>query len=401
MNAIRAWVALLAVGVAATGCAASHRHGDGRNTDLNAIWQRSLARAPTAVTAAFDPRGRLWLAGVEHGHVLVRHSDDLGKTFSTPARVNPEPERVAADGENRPKLAFGLGGEIYLSWSRSGERPFSGDVRFAHSRDGGKTFSAPVTVNDDRAPIGHRFDALIVDGAGRVHLMWLDKRDREQAGKAYTGIALYHAVSDDGGKKFGPNRKLADHTCECCRIAAARDTYGTPVIAWRQVYGKNVRDHALLRLDDRSEPQRLSHEQWALDACPHHGPALAIGPDGVHHTAWFSGAPQQQGLFYARSTDGSTFTTPLPFGDNGAQAGHPAVLSLGRTVFLAWKEFDGKNTVIRLMRSNDGGVTWSAPAALVTTAAASDHPQLIARGRRAWLGWNTAREGFRLIEAAR
>ncbi len=364
------------------------------------MWQKSLARAPISATAAFDARGRLWLAAVENGHVLVRHSNDLGKTYTAPVRVNSTPERVAADGENRPKLAFGKHDEVYVSWTQSLDEPFAGHVRYAHSRDGGKTFSTPITVNEDRAPIGHRFDALIVDGKGRVHLVWLDKRDRERAGKAYAGIALYHAVSDDGAT-FGPNRKLADHTCECCRIAIALAADGTPVVAWRQVYGKNVRDHALLRLDGRSEPQRLSHEQWALDACPHHGPALAIGPDGGHHAAWFSGAPQQPGLFYARSTDGVAFTAPLPFGDNDAQAAHPAVLSLGRAVFLAWKEFDGKNTVIRLMRSTDGGVTWSAPAKLATTAAASDHPQLIAHGRRAWLGWNTAREGFRLIDVTR
>ncbi len=391
-------VAALLVAALAAGCAATHKHDAAKPIDRNAMWRKSLARAPTAATAAFDARGRLWLATVEDGHVVLRHSNDMGKTFSVLVRVNPASERIAADGENRPKLAFGKHGEVYVSWTQSLDVPFAGHVRFAYSRDGGATFSPPVTVNDDRAPISHRFDALIVDGTGRVHLLWLDKRDRQKAGEMYAGIALYHAVSDDGGTTFSPNRKLADHTCECCRIAVALDADGVPVAAWRQVYGKNERDHALMRLDGRSTPRRLSHEQWALDACPHHGPALAIGPDGVRHAAWFSGAPQQQGLFYARSIDGTAFTTPLPFGDNDAQAGHPAMLSLGRVVFLAWKEFDGKNTVIRLMRSNDGGATWPAPTTLANTAATSDHPQLIAHGRRGWLGWNTAREGFRLIE---
>lgn len=92
---------------------------------------------------------------------------------------------------------------------------------------------------------------------------------------------------------------------------------------------------------------------------------------------------------------------PLTVGDADAQSARPQVLSLGRAVFLAWKEFDGKNTLIRIMRSNDGGVTLSAPTTAASTAAASDHPQLIAHGRRVWLAWNTAREGFRLIEVTR
>ena len=83
MSAARALALLLAAGVLTTGCAAAHRH-DRAATDRNAMWQKSLARTPLAVTAAFDARGRPWLASVDHGHVLVHYSDDLGIT--TPRR---------------------------------------------------------------------------------------------------------------------------------------------------------------------------------------------------------------------------------------------------------------------------------------------------------------------------
>ncbi len=163
MSAARAVLSLLVAALAA-GCAATHKHDAAKPIDRNAMWRKSLARAPTAATAAFDARGRLWLATVEDGHVVLRHSNDMGKTFSVLVRVNPASERIAADGENRPKLAFGKHGEVYVSWTQSLDVPFAGHVRFAYSRDGGATFSPPVTVNDDRAPISHRFDSLIVDG---------------------------------------------------------------------------------------------------------------------------------------------------------------------------------------------------------------------------------------------
>lgn len=380
------------------------------------MWQKSLARAPVAATAAFDARGRLWVAAVENGHVLVRRSNDFGKTFSVPVRVNPAPERVAADSENRPKLAFGKHDEVYVSWTQSLDEPFAGHVRFAHSRDGGKTFSAPITVNDDHAPISHRFDSLIVDGAGHVHLVWLDKRAKDAAGGAYAGIALYHAMSANGAR-FGPNTKLADHTCECCRIALARDTDGVPVALWRHVFadgtearaarqggrdggfGKNTRDHALLRLDGVSTLVRASHDDWRVDGCPHHGPALSIGPDGIYHLAWFTGAPGRAGLYYRRSPDrGRSFGAPMRFGNPEAQPGRPQVLSLGSRVVLAWKEFDGKSSLVRAMGSRDGGATWSVPEILARTAGASDHPQLLPDRGRMFLGWQTVNEGFRLIE---
>lgn len=398
-------MAVLAATVAAGAWAADeHMHPatTGAKPDRDKMWQQSLARAPIATTATFDARGRLWLARVAAGHVLVSRSGDLGKTFSAPAKVNAEPELVAADGENRPKLAFGRHGEIFVSWTQSLEAPFAGHVRFSRSLDDGRTFTPPITVNDNREAISHRFDALAVAGDGRVWIAWLDRRDRSAAdktGQEFAGISLYAAVSADGGASFAPNRRLAEHSCECCRIALALDTDGVPVFAWRHVFGRNIRDHALLRADGRAPIQRLSSEQWAMDACPHHGPTLAIAGDGTYHAAWYSGAPASNGLFYASSGNrGASFSAAQRFGDNDAQAGHPSLFSSGRKLYLAWKEFDGQNTLIRAQHSTDSGRHWDAPYTLATTAERSDHPQLIGNGTRVFLAWNSAREGFRLIE---
>jgi hypothetical protein len=370
--------------------------------DMAKMWQTSLARQPLAVTATFDTKGRLWLASVKDGHVAVSHSDDLGKTYSTPVLVNSEREYIAADGENRPKILVAGNGNVYVSYTQPLETPFSGNVRFSRSVDGGKSFSAPLSVNDNRDPITHRFDAMGVNDRGQVYIAWLDKRDAvatNKKGEKYSGIAVYYAVSDDEGKSFQPNVKVADHTCECCRIAMAVDTDGYPVIAWRHIYDTNIRDHALVKLDGKMAPVRLSHENWNIAACPHHGPSLSIAPDGTYHATWFSNAPERHGLFYAHSADqGKTFSTPLNFGNFEAQPAHPYVLSLGSRVYLAWKEFDGESTGIFGMHSGDGGKSWSAPKKLASTSDVSDWPLLIGENSRVYLSWNAKNEGYRLIE---
>jgi hypothetical protein len=381
---------------------AAHEHAaPGEARDPKGVWEKSLARPALAMGVAFDARGRLWRARVENRQLWVSRSDDAGKTFTPPVAVNREPERIAADGENRPKLAFGKNSELYVSWTQSLDQPFSGHVRFARSLDDGRSFDTPLTVNDNTDIIGHRFDSLLVDGRGRVWLAWLDKRDASaarQRGEPYTGAALYYAVSDDRGASFAPNRRLAAHSCECCRIALAGDTDGTPVALWRHVFDRNIRDHALARLDDTPVLRRASHEQWAVDACPHHGPALSISADGVMHLVWYSGMEKRHGLFYAFSRDrGQTFSAPLAFGNPDAQAGHPQVLALGTRVALAWKEFDGKQTVIRVQQSRDGGRTYAKPATLATSASASDHPLLVSDGTRVLLSWNSVAEGHRLV----
>ena len=365
--------------------------------DAAAMWAKRMAKAPQhAVSAAFDETGRLWLARATGRHLTVSHSDDAGASFSAPLRVNAEPEAIDAGGENRPKIAV-AGGRIHVSWTTSLPQPFAGHVRYAHSADGGASFSAPLTINSDASPTSHRFDALLADAAGRVSLVWLDKRDgnaAKAAGGEYAGAAVYAAQSQDGGRTFAANRKLADHSCECCRIALAADRDGTPVAFWRHVFDGGVRDFAIARLD--AAPQRASEDGWRIDACPHHGGAIAIDAAGGRHLAWFTGAEGKAGLYYRR-VDASRMTAALAFGNPEAQPGHPAVLAFGEQVLLAWNEYDGSANHIRLMTSADRGDTWSAPQTRATSRGAADYPQLLAGRGKAWLAWNTAAEGLRLF----
>ena len=369
--------------------------------DRDKLWKESLAKPSLTVTANLDEKGRLWLAAIRDKHVYVSYSDDHGVTQSAPVKVNAEPESILGDGENRPKIIVRKG-VVYVSYTQGLAKPMSGDIRFSRSTDGGKSFSAPITVNDNREIISHRFDSMAVNGKGHVYIAWLDKREQsaaEKKGEKYNGSAIYYATSENGGISFRRNVKIADHVCECCRTAMAIDADDYPVVVWRHIYGTNIRDHALVKLDGKMAPARLSHENWNTASCPHHGPSLSIAADGSYHAAWFNNAPERHGLFYAHSTDrGKTFSAPLNFGNFDAQAARPYVLSLGSRVYLVWKEFDGEDTGIFGMHSSDGGKSWSAPEKLAGTPDVSDWPMLVSENNRVYLSWNTKNEGYRLIE---
>jgi len=62
-----------------------------------------------------------------------------------------------------------------------------------------------------------------------------------------------------------------------------------------------------------------------------------------------------------------------------------------------WKEFDGKQTVIRAQQSRDAGRTFANPVTLAASASASDHPLLVSDGMRVLLSWNSTAEGHRLV----
>lgn len=387
------WLAgLLLAGSALAHDHASHAPAAGKpaaKVDYAKIWLEKQQTAPRqAVAADFDAKGKLWLAHVVGQQIFVSHSPAAGKRFSEPVAVNRLPELISADGEARPQIAA-IGERVYVSWTQALPQPFAGHVRFAVSDDGGQTFSEPVTVNDDTQPITHRFNAMLADSQG-VTLAWIDKRDGV-GNRDYRGAAIYTARSTDGGRSFATNRKLANHSCECCRLGMATDTDGTPVVLWRHIFGKNIRDFALARLD---EPlRRVSEDGWAIDACPHHGGALAIDGEGGRHIVWFTGAEKSTGLHYRR-IDGESMSQALPFGNLDAQAGHPQVATVGSQVALVWREYDGRNHSIRQMTSGDRGQHWSTASTVARTASPADDPLLRVSGNAVWLIWNTAAEGL-------
>jgi hypothetical protein len=365
----------------------------------------ATARSTLAVSALFDEPGRLWRAEVDGGRVMVSRSDDSGRTFSAPVAVNRQPEKVGAEGELRPKIAFGKKGEIYVTWTQALDKPYAGHIKFSRSLDGGKSFSAPVIVNRNTDPITHRFESLAVADDGTIYVAWIDKRDLQAAkaaGRKYDGAAIYVAVSGDGGASFGAEYKVADGSCECCRIGLATEPGGTAVTFWRHVYEGSIRDHAVARIGPQGvlkEPVRATFGNWKIDACPHHGPAIARGGDWGWHLAWYDGNERKAGLYVARLDGEAWVTSPARrFGNTDAQAGHPVLFAMGEQVFLAWKEMTDTSAVIMAMVSEDGGRSWGSPRKVAETSGAADNPFLISDGKQVYLSWNTRQDGYRLID---
>jgi hypothetical protein len=379
---------ILAALVLAAGPAAAAQHRHTPPTE---------SKPTLAIGATLDDGGRLWLARVAERRLWVSRSDDGGRHFSAPVAVSSEPEEIAANAENRPKIAVARDGTVLLSWSQSLPQKFTGNVRFSRSTDGGRSFSAPRTLNDDGRVTSHSFDALAIDGSGRVAVAWLDGRDRDaerQRGGAFAGSSVYFAQSSDNGARFEANRRLAAHTCECCRTALAWTAEG-PVALWRNLYGKNTRDFALANLDTGAQ-RRVTDDEWRIDACPHHGGGLAVDGRGALHMVWFTQGKTRQGLFHRR-IEGDRASPPMALGSADTQPGHAAVAAAGDTVLITWREFADDAYVVQAIRSTDAGATWSAPQRLAQTRGAADYPLPLTGGGRSMVVWNTAAEGLRVL----
>ena len=405
---------ILILAVVALACQFAHAAGPSNKFETNdgSESPKSCADSGTTPTAScaqtpsadFDTKGRLWVTWVFQNRLYVQSSSDGGQHLSLPLAVNREPEKILANGENRPKIKIGPEGQIYLTWSKSLDKDFSSDVRFSRSLDGGKTFSEPQTLNDNHLVIGHSFESLALDGGGKIFVAWLDARDAETAKtkrEAYNGSSLYYTWSNNEGKSFESNVKAADHTCECCRIQTAIDNDGMPVITWRNIYSENIRDHAIVKLSNWStpgKPIRVTHDDWYIEGCPHHGPGFSIASDGRYHLAWFSNTSDGPEVFYAYSDDkGAHFSKPEIAGYSQDRPSHPHVLSLGQSVYMVWLEFDGDTHLLKGKQSKDRGQNWSGAMVLAKTTSKADSPFLIHHGDNVYVSWANKAEGLKVI----
>ncbi len=351
--------------------------------------------------ATFDDRGRLWVAFVQDQQVFVSYSDDTGKTFSRPVAVNPVPEDAEYNGENRPKILVSQDAVIYVSWTLKTSPRFTGEIRFSRSTDGGKSFSEPRTVNDDGLFTGHRFESLFQTESGLLYLVWIDKRDLEastQKGEDYTGAAVYYAVSRDQGRSFSQNYRVANHSCECCRIAVAPGEADNVAIFWRHVFGADTRDHAIAILTPGGQVRdmnRASYDDWQINACPHHGPTMIPADEsGNYHLGWFTNGNAHQGIYYGRYSFTAGRTVNVRRIDGNPGAGHPFLQTFNGTLYLVWKGFDGQQSLIRLMTSSDDGKTWSEAETLATTSQGSDYPLIVRNSNGLFLSWLTDEHGY-------
>ncbi len=392
-------LALLAIATVLASHSASAADAKDKATTVGMAGMGKKARVELGSSAAFARDGQLLAVAKQGDHLLLYRSADQGASWSPPTIVNARPEAISGDGENRPKIAFAHDGGVLVSWTKPLAKPNTGEVRLARSEDGGARFSPPITVHRDRQEITHRFETMVVGGDGRLYLVWIDKRDLESAkatGKPYRGAAIYAAVSDDGGKSFKPETRVADHSCECCRIAAAVDTDGAPLILWRHVFEPNERDHALAKLkaDGMSTSvERATFDRWKVDGCPHHGPALAVAPDGTRHAVWFNQKDGEGRAFYGRLVTGGVEGQRFVGGEHAARAD---IAIADRRIGILWKEFDGERTQLLAEISEDGGASFKRlkPGA---AEGASDHPRAISFDKNLYAYWRNEREGMRVF----
>ncbi|GLX78768.1 lipoprotein [Thalassotalea insulae] len=363
-----------------------------RTTDC----QHIAVECGQTVTSAVAPDGKIWRVWSQQQQLFYQVSSNDGQHFAPAIKVDIAPEEISSRGENRVKIAFDRQGGIYLSWASPREKRFTADIRFSYSLDNGQSFAVATTINDDGLLAGHSFNEMQVSDSGKVSLIWLDSRDKVLAAdkSAVNGSSIYFAEGWPRKNDLAfNNQRLVSGTCQCCRLAFDTNQQGEAALLWRHIYQQNTREFALLTLDGKKEPVKVSDDRWQINGCPHQGGALSIDRNNRYHMTWYNQGEKGKGIFYAYSDDqGSHLSQPLAFGNNGKNAAHPHMLSWKNRVDIVWLEANDSGYSLWHSSSNDYGKTFTSAKQLHQVKGSADRPFVIAGSKSPLVSWHSANQ---------
>jgi hypothetical protein len=282
-------------------------------------WLPRLAIGPTSQGHVYALWQEIIFSGGSHGgDILFARSTDGGRSFSSPVNLSNSP---AGDGKGRLTRDLWHNGSLDLALGPDGAlyaawTEYEGALWFSRSTDGGGSFSPPLRVAGGPQDEPARGPALAAGAAGRVYIVWTVGDDPE------ADIRL--ATSSDRGGSFDRARILFPSA-----------------------------GHA-------DAPKIVVDQRGAVHVVYAESPG---GPLGSYH------------IRYARSTDGgSTFEAPREISGSGQRvesASFPALSVDGRgSVYVVWEllpDRQGRSRGLGLAVSGDGGRTFSSPSVVPAT----------------------------------
>lgn len=332
-----------------------------------------------------------WLEPADSAFALRFAALD-GERWSVPRTI-----RVARDffvnWADFPSVIELADGRLAAHWlQRTGKSTYAYGVRIAQSRDGGASWSSPVTPHADSSDNEHGFVALWPEGQA-LGAAWLDGRKftkSPQGGHSLTNemMVVSTAIEANGARRA--ERVLDARACDCCQTSAAVTARG-PIVVYRDRSADEIRDIYVVRRvgTQWTTPMAVHQDGWKIAACPVNGPAV----DALQHrvaVAWFTAANDSAQVKLAFSNDGGArFEAPVRV-DDGKPAGRVDVaLTSDGSALVIWIERTGGDTaVVRLRRVTRTGTSAGAVTIAQSSAArASGFPRMVIAGPYVVFAW--------------
>lgn len=182
---------------------------------------------------AIDGDGNIYVAMLHKGNIAVSVSTDHGKSFSDPVVAIDVQGRMEGGRQRGPRIGVDAKKNIVVTApavfddAEFRKKYPTADLYIVTSKDGGKTWTKPIRVNEVPKKAPESLHWLAVTPSGEAHVAWLDIRGRQGPGQD-----IYFAKVVNG--KVSKNNPIASTVCECCAPGLAVDAAGNPLVAFRE-----------------------------------------------------------------------------------------------------------------------------------------------------------------------
>lgn len=326
-------------------------------------------------TVAINSQGLIGVAWADQARKDIFFqicTSDLTNRFEEPVDVSGSPSifswlpRIVITDAEPPTIAM-LWQEIVFSGGTHG-----GEILFAHSVDGGKTFSAPQNLSNDIAGSGKGRLTERYWHNGSLDLAIGSENALYAAWTEYEGT-LWFSRSSDGGKSFSRPLRIAGTNVEPARgPSLASGPEGKIYVAWTVGEDPTADIHIAKSVDrgqSFDEPRIVFSDKGHSDA-----PKIALDSTGTLHLVYANspdGVFQRYHIDYTRSRDGGrTFDVPKRISTSQAKtfesAGFPGLGLDGEdNLYVLWERFPrlgGRPQGLGFTYSTDRGRTFATPS---------------------------------------
>jgi hypothetical protein len=293
---------------------------------------------------------RLWMLGLcfgllIHGEALAKEivwgervEVDSGEAYRGPWRMNESTFLYVDD----PSVAVTDQGAVGVVWADQARQDILLQI---YEPDGGERFEEPINVS--RSPDTFSWLPRVIltpDEEAQVHVLW---QEIVFSGGTHGG-EIFYARSTDGGRSFSMPLNLSNTTAGAGKGRYTRDFWqngsldlargenGHLYTAWTEYEGGLRFSRSTDQGRSFSDPVHIAGGEEEL---PAHAPALAVHGQTVH-LVWAVGEKSSADIQYVRSRDGGeSFTEPQAVGRSDGPSDAPKLAVDGQgAVHLAYSE---------------------------------------------------------------
>ncbi len=341
---------------------------------------------------ALDANGRVLLSWTQRrpdSTVAIQMATWNGTAWDS-TRTIADNRQFFVNWADFPAITALGNGDLAAHWlEREGGGKYAYGVRVVRSKDGGVTWSAPVTPHTDGLAAEHGFVSLWGEGPDGIGMVWLDGRKSAMPDSTREMTIRTATVSASGALE---REALIDaRSCDCCQTGTTATRSGR-VLVYRDRTTEEIRDIAIVRqtASGWTAPQKVHNDDWHYPGCPVNGPQVASSGDTVV-VAWYTAAHDTARVNVARSVDGgATFGTPVRIDDGDPIGRVDVVLDDAANPVVVWLEQRGPDAAEVLARR----VVGNAPGPIrvlsrTSSARQSGVPRITRHGNDVVAAWTS------------